>query len=144
MPDTLVRFTGTGDFPLQGGLVEFHDQEVGDVEIHPAQELTEVFSQERDLTIYENGPEHFEVSMIFIVDTWRTTQKLEALRQHRAPLLVFPSWLFESSFSIEMLWRNPNDFRTRLRKGYHQAGYTFTMRLREPLGDVCRPPGIAS
>lgn len=141
---SVVRFDGTGDFPLAGGPVDFVESEIETVNLWPDEDFEEVLSQEQDLTIYRNGPEHWIAEIVVIVDVYQTLEKLEDLRAHRAPLTVYPSYRDEPTLSFEMLWRNPSEARQRLRKGFHLAGYPITMKLREPLGEACRPPEAVS
>ena len=140
----IVRIDGTGDFPLFGGPYDFTEVEVDEVEVVPHEDLVEVFSQTRAMTIYRNGTEHFEIEIGFVIDNYETLLKLDDIRQHKAPLTVWPSFRDEPSVRYEVLWRNPNDFTQRLKRGWHRAGYTFTMRLREPLGAPCAPPEAIS
>lgn len=144
MSTTILRLTGTSTFPLLAGTIDFSDAEVDDVELVPLRNQIQSFSQEDDLTIYNVGPEHWQITVTFILDAFDTLERLSEIRNHQAPLILYPSMRSDQTRQFEVLWLNPNDFVERLRRGYLQLGYAFQAVFREPLGEVCRPPEVTS
>lgn len=141
---TIVRFTGTAEFPLPSGTVEFSDAEVDEVTLLPSRTQVQSFSQEDDLTIYNVGPEHWIIGVMFIIEGYETLLRLSELRNHQAPLVIYPSYRDDQSRQFEVLWTNPNDFLEQHRRGYQLLGSAFVATFREPLGEVCRPPEVTS
>lgn len=141
---TILRLEGTASFPLAAGTIDFSDAEVDDVELVPFRNQVLSYSQEDDLTIYNNGPEHWEITVTFVVDTFETLERLSLVRDHQAPLTLWPSMRSDPNRRFEVLWTNPNDLIERLRRGYMKLGYAFQAKFREPLGEVCRPPLVTS
>lgn len=141
---TIVRFTGTADFPLPSTALEFSDAEVDEATVVPFRDQVQSFSQEGDLTIYNIGPEHWVVTVMFVIESYDTLLRLSELRDHQAPLIVYPSYRDDPTRQFEVLWTNPNDLVEQLRRGYQVLGYAFTAVFREPLGEVCRPPEVTS
>lgn len=141
---TIVRFSGNADFPLVGGMIDFTDAEVDEASFVPFRDQVQSYSQEGDLTIYNIGPEHWVVTVMFVIESYDTLLRLSELRDHQAPLTIYPSYRDDPTRAFEVLWTNPNDFVEQLRRGYQVLGYAFTAVFREPLGEVCRPPGVTS
>lgn len=141
---TIVRITGTPDFPLAAGTLDFSDAEVDEATIVPFRQQVQSFSQENDLTIYNVGPEHWIVTVMFVIESYDTLLRLSELRNHQAPLTIYPSFRDDPTRQFEVLWTNPNDFLEQLRRGYQVLGYAFNAEFREPLGAVCRPPEVTS
>lgn len=144
MAENILVVRGTSEFPLPSASLEFTDDEVDGVELLPFRDQVESFSQQRDLTIYAEGPAHWVLRVTFIVDTQETLLKLSEMRDHDAPLTLYPSTRDDPSRAFEVLWRNPNDFVEKLRRGWQALGYAFTAEFREPLGTSCRPPSVTS
>jgi len=136
----ILRVTGTTSFPLSSGTIDFTDAEVDDVALIPFKNQVQSFSQEDDLTIYDVGPEHWIIDVTFVIENYNTLLKLSDLRNHGAPLTIYPSMRDDPSRSFEVLWLNPNDFVERLKRGYQVLGYAFNATFREPLGVTCSPP----
>lgn len=141
---TILRVTGTSAFPLAATLLDFSDLEVDEVEIVPERSQVHSLSQGADLTIYNEGSPHYVLRAVFIIDTLETLTKLSELRDHQAPLTLYPSFRDDPTRAFEVLWTNPNDLVERLRRGWQLLGYAFTAEFREPLGEVCRPPEVTS
>lgn len=141
---TILKVTGTTSFPLAGGTIEFSDAEVDDVALLPFKNQVQSFSQEDDLTIYDVGPEHWIVDVTFVIENYNSLLKLSELRDHGAPMILYPSMRDDPSRSFEVLWTNPNDFLERLKRGYQVLGYAFSAVFREPLGSTCLPPEVMS
>jgi len=141
---TIVRVAGTADFPLATGLVDFSEAEVDEVSIVPFRDQVQSFSQEGDLTIYNRGPEHWIITVMFVVESYDMLLRLSELRNHQAPFTLYPSYRDDPTRQFEVLWTNPNDFLEQLRRGYQVLGYAFVAEFREPLGEVCRPPEVTS
>lgn len=142
--NVVLKITGTSAFPLAAGEIEFTDREVDVVEIVPERNQTLSFSQSGDLTIYQNGQPHNVLAVTFIVETFQTLVKLSEIREHQAPLTLYPSMRDDDQRQFEVLWINPNDMVERLRRGFLVLGYAFVAQFREPLGEVCRPPEVTS
>lgn len=141
---TILRVTGTASFPLAAGTIDFTDAEVDDAVLLPFKNQVQSFSQEDDLTIYDVGPEHWIIDVTFIIENYNTLLKLSELREHGAPLTIYPSFRDDPTRVFEVLWLNPNDFVERLKRGYAVLGYAFNATFREPLGETCRPPVASS
>lgn len=144
MSANIIRITGTTDFPLAATELLFTDAEVDDVTLVPFKNQVQSFSQEDDLTIYNVGPEHWVIAVTFIVDTYNSLLKFTELRDHDAPLLIYPSYRDDPTRVFEVLWTDPNNFQEKLKRGFQQLGYAFIATFREPLGEVCRPPTVVS
>lgn len=141
---TILRVTGTTSFPLASGTIDFTDAEVDDAILVPFKNQVQSFSQEDDLTIYDVGPEHWIVDVTFVIENYNTLLKLSELRDHGAPMRLYPSFRDDPARVFEVLWTNPNDFVERLKRGYQVLGYAFNATFREPLGEGCRPPLVLS
>lgn len=137
---TILRVTGTTSFPLASGTIDFTDAEVDDAVILDFKNQVQSFSQEDDLTIYDVGPIHYVIDVTFVIENYNTMVKLAELKNHGAPLTLYPSFRDDPARSFEVLWLNPNDCVERLKRGYFVLGYAFTATFREPLGTTCAPP----
>lgn len=137
---TILRVTGTTSFPLASGTIDFTDAEVDDAVLLPFKNQVQSFSQEDDLTIYDVGPEHWIIDVTFVIENYTTLLKLSDVRDHGAPLTIYPSFRDDPTRAFEVLWLNPNEFVERLKRGYQVLGYAFTATFREPLGATCTPP----
>lgn len=144
MSTTVLRITGTSAYPLAAGVLDFFESEVDDIDIVPFVNQVSVASQQDDVTLYDTGPAHYILSVIFIVDTYSTLQRLEDLRNHAAPILLYPSMRDDPDRVFEVLWMDRNNLTEKLKRGFQRLGYAFTATFREPLGEVCRPPGVSS
>lgn len=142
---TILKVTGTPSFPLAASAaLDFTDDEVDEVSLVPLRDQVQSFSQQGDLTIYNQGPPHWVLRVTFVIDTFETMLKLSEMRDHDAPLYLFPSFRDDPTRRFEVLWTNPNDFLERLKRGWVLLGHAFTADFREPLGDACRPPSVTS
>lgn len=137
---TILRVTGTMSFPLAAGTIDFTDAEVDDAVILDFKNQVQSYSQEDDLTIYDVGPVHYVIDVTFVIDNFATILKLADVKNHSAPLTLYPSFRDDPTRSFEVLWLNPNECVERLKRGYFVLGYAFTATFREPLGATCTPP----
>lgn len=141
---TILKVTGTTTFPLAAGTIEFSDAEIDGVDLVEFRRQVQSFSQGDDLTIYNVGQPHWEIIVTVILDSFETLVRLSELRNHQAPMTLYPSMRSDPTRRFEVLWTNPNDMIEKLRRGYLTLGYAFQMNFREPLGEVCRPPEVTS
>lgn len=122
---------------LDGGMVQFTDDEVVEVQKRPEQIVVEQMSQRGNVTFVYVGNERAEFDIQFNIFYQETLEKLEAIRHLRSTFTLRPLPIEEPATEYTVFWPESPPFIERYIRGRRAAQWDFETTWKESVEEPC-------
>jgi hypothetical protein len=122
---------------LAGGMLEFTDDEVVELQKRPEQIVVDQPSQGGNMTFIYVGQPRAEFDIQFHIFYQSTLEKLEAIRLLRDSFTLRPFALVEPATEYEVFWPQQPTFIERWVRGRRAAQWDFEVTWKETRVTLC-------